>query len=52
MAAELLATARKLLSGQDRRNALQEIASFRVRIIGLQRQDLRSAQRKLKAKGK
>jgi hypothetical protein len=50
MAAELLATARKLLSGQDRRNALQEIASFRVRIIGLQRQDLRSAQRKLRAK--
>ncbi len=50
MTAELLATARKLPSGQDRHNALQEIASFRVRIIGLQRQDLRSAQRKLRAK--
>jgi hypothetical protein len=43
---------RELPPGQDRDNALQEIARFRARIIGLQRQDLRSAQRKLKAKGK
>jgi hypothetical protein len=52
MAAKLLETARELPPGQDRDNALQEIARFRARIIGLQRQDLRSAQRKLKAKGK
>ena len=50
MAAKLLETARELPPGQDRDNALQEIARFRARIIGLQRQDLRSAQRKLKAK--
>jgi hypothetical protein len=36
MAADLLAIARKLLPGQDRHNALQEIARFRARIIGLQ----------------
>jgi len=52
MAAKLLETARGLPPGQDRDNALREIARFRARIIGLQRQDLRSAQRKLKAKGK
>jgi hypothetical protein len=50
--AMLLETARELPPGQDRHNALQEIARFRARIIGLQRQDLRSAHRKLKAKGK
>jgi len=50
MAADLLATARKLLPGQDRHNALQEIARFRARIIGLHRQDLRSAHRKQKSK--
>ena len=52
MAAKLLETARELPPGQDRDNPLQEIARFRARIIGLQRQDLRSAQRRLKAKGK
>ncbi len=50
MAADLLATARKLLPGQDRHNALQEIARFRARIIGLHRQALRSAHRKQKSK--
>jgi hypothetical protein len=52
MAAKLSETARELPPGQDRDNALQEIARFRARIMGLQRHDLRSAQRKLKAKGK
>jgi hypothetical protein len=37
MAAKLLATARKLPPGQDRRNALQEIGRFRARITALQR---------------
>jgi len=37
MAAELLATARKLPSGQDRHNALQEIERFQARITALQR---------------
>jgi hypothetical protein len=44
MAAELLTTARKLPSGQDRHNALQEIGRFRARIIALQRLDLQSPQ--------
>ena len=44
MAARLLETARKLPSGQDRDNALQEIERFRARITALQRLDLRSAQ--------
>jgi hypothetical protein len=52
MTAQLLEAARKLPPGQDRHNALQEIARFRARIAGLQRQELRSAHRKLKAKGK
>jgi hypothetical protein len=43
MAAKLLATARKLPSGQDRHNALQEIERFRAR-IAQQCLDLRSAQ--------
>ena len=37
MAAKLLNTARKLPSGQDRHNALQEIGRFRARITALQR---------------
>jgi hypothetical protein len=37
MAAKLLKTARKLPSGQDRHNALQEIGRFRARITALQR---------------
>src|SRR6202021_1505621 len=37
MAAELLATARKLPSGPDRHNAIQEIERFRARITALQR---------------
>jgi hypothetical protein len=44
MLAKLLETARKLPSGQDRHNALQEIERFRARITALQRLDLRSAQ--------
>jgi hypothetical protein len=40
MAAKLLETARKLPSGQDRHNALQEIERFRARITALQRLDL------------
>ena len=37
LAAKLLETARKLPSGQDRHNALQEIEGFRARITALQR---------------
>jgi hypothetical protein len=44
MAAKLLETARKLPSGQDRHNALQEIEKFRARITALQGLDLRSPQ--------
>src|SRR5258708_39876649 len=44
MVAKLLETARKLPSGQDQHNALQEIARFRARITALQRLDLRAAQ--------
>jgi DNA-directed RNA polymerase alpha subunit len=50
MAATLLKTARKLPRGQDRHNALQEVGRLRVRITGLERPDLRSAHRGLKAK--
>jgi hypothetical protein len=46
MLAKLSEAARKLPQGQDRHNALQEIARFRARITGLQRQELPSAQRK------
>jgi hypothetical protein len=52
MAAKLLETARKLPPGQDRHNALQEIGRLRARIAGLERTDLQSAHRGLKAKGK
>jgi hypothetical protein len=52
MAAKLLASARKLPPGQDRHNALEEVGRFRARIAGLRRADLRSAGRRLKAKGK
>jgi hypothetical protein len=52
MGTKLQATARALPPGQDRHNALQEIARFRARITGLQHPDLRSARRELKAKGK
>jgi hypothetical protein len=50
MAAKLLKTARKLPPGQDRYNALQKIRRFRVRITDLERPDLQSAHRGLKAK--
>ncbi len=50
MAAKLLETARRL--PQDRHNALQEIGRFRARITDLERPDLRSEHRGLKAKGK
>jgi hypothetical protein len=43
MAAKLSETARKLPSGQDRHNALQEIERFRARITAQQRLDLRPA---------
>jgi hypothetical protein len=52
MAAKLLATARKLPPGPDRRNILQEIGRFRSQIITLQGADLRPARRGLKAKAK
>jgi hypothetical protein len=52
MAAKLLETARKLPPGQDRHNALQEIGRFRARITDLERPDLRSAHRGLRAKPK
>ena len=53
MGAELQATARKLPSGPDRHNMLQEIGRFRAQVAALQRADLRSAGRRgLKAKGK
>ena len=52
MAAKLLDTARKLPPGQDRHSAFQEIGRFRARITDLERPDLRSAHRGLKAKGK
>ena len=44
LAATLLETARKLPSGQDHHNALQEIGRFRAQIIALQRLDLLSPQ--------
>jgi hypothetical protein len=44
MAAKLLETARKLPSGQDRHNALQEIERFRARIAAMERLDLQSPQ--------
>jgi hypothetical protein len=52
MAAKLLATARKLPPGQNRRDTLQEIGRFRVQIIALQRAGLPPARSGLKAKGK
>ena len=51
MAAKLLATARELPPGQERREVLQEIDKFRARIIALQGAGLRPAQG-LKATGK
>jgi hypothetical protein len=45
MAEQLLETARKLPPGQDRHNALKEIAAFHRRIIGLQRQELRAKEK-------
>jgi hypothetical protein len=52
MGANLQATARKLPSGPDRHNILQEIGRFRTQIAALQGADLRSAHQGLKAKGK
>jgi hypothetical protein len=52
MAARLLETARKLAPGQDRHIALQEIARFRMRIMGLRRHDMRTSRQELQAKGK
>jgi hypothetical protein len=51
-AAKLLEMASKLPAGQDRHNALREIGRFRARITDLQRQEMRSTDRGLKAKGK
>jgi hypothetical protein len=50
IAARLLATAHDLSPGQDRHNALREVGRFRARITDLQRQEMRSADRGLKAK--
>jgi hypothetical protein len=52
MAAELLATARKLPPGPDRSNILQEIGRFRSQIISLQGVGLRPARRGLRVKAK
>jgi hypothetical protein len=51
IAAELLATARKLPPGPDRHNMLQEIGRFRAKIAALQGAGL-PVRRGLKAKGK
>jgi hypothetical protein len=52
MAGRLLETASKLPPGEDRYNALQEIARFRMRIMGLRRHYLRTGRQRLQAKGK
>jgi hypothetical protein len=52
MAAKLLATVRKLPPGQNRRNALQLIGRFRVRIADLQTPALQPVHQGLKVKGK
>jgi|GraSoi2013_100cm_1033763.scaffolds.fasta_scaffold13271_6 hypothetical protein len=52
MAANLLAIARKLPSGPDRRKILQEIGGFRSQIVSLKGVSSRPALRGLKAKGK
>ncbi len=53
MAANLLATARKLPPGQDRQNALREIGRFRAQITALKERHLPGAAHQgLKAKGK
>ena len=51
MGAKLQAAARKLPSGPDRHNLLQEVRRFRAQIVALQSADLRPT-RGLKAKGK
>jgi hypothetical protein len=52
MAAKLLATARELPPGQERREVLQEIDKFRARIIALQGAGLPPGRRGQQAKGK
>jgi hypothetical protein len=52
MGAKLQAAARKLPSGPDRHNLLQEVGRFRAQIVALQSADLRPPQPRLKAKGK
>jgi hypothetical protein len=52
MGAKLQAAARKLPSGPDRHNLLQEVGRFRAQIVALQCADLRPPQPRLKAKGK
>jgi hypothetical protein len=52
MAAKLLATARKLPPGADRRNMLAEIGRFRSQIISLQGPRSTPVRRGLKTKGK
>jgi hypothetical protein len=52
MAATLLATARKLPPGPDRHSIIKEIGRFRAQLSALQRADLESAGRRLKAKEK
>jgi hypothetical protein len=48
--AKLQAAARKLPSGPDRHNLLQEVGRFRAQIVALQSADLRPARRGRKAK--
>ena len=52
MAGRLLETARKLAPGQDSYNALQEIARFRMRIMGLRRHYLRTSRQEQQVKRK
>jgi hypothetical protein len=50
MAAKLQAAARKLPSGPDRHDLLQEVGRFRAQIVALQSADLRPARRGPQAK--
>jgi hypothetical protein len=52
MAVKLLATARKLPPGPNRRNMLAEIGRFRSQIISLQGPGSTPVRQRLKAKGK
>lgn len=51
MAAKLLATARKLLPGQDRHSALREIGRFRARIAALKRPRIAAGASRVEGEG-